>query len=111
MHAPEERHGIERLASAQHVACRGLPLALRDNPVLDADLLAGVRVGPACEIAGREDAGGAGFEIFVDDDATVRREPRLLEDAECRPDTDADDHPIGRTAVTERGGQYRRSPG
>src|SRR3546814_20060413 len=32
MHAPEERHGIERLASAQHVACRGLPLALRDNP-------------------------------------------------------------------------------
>ena len=39
----------------------GLALALRDDPVLDADRLAAVRVGPARDVARGEDAGRAGL--------------------------------------------------
>src|SRR6201995_4075731 len=35
MLAPEERHRVERLARAQHVARRGLALAFRHHPMLD----------------------------------------------------------------------------
>src|SRR6202011_719438 len=88
MHAPEERHGVEWLPPAQHVARRGLPLALGDDPVLDADLLAAMRVRPAREITGGEDAGDAGFEILVDGDAAVDRQPRLFGEPDHRPDAD-----------------------
>src|SRR4051812_33885672 len=37
--APEERHGLEWLASAQHVARGRLRLTLGDDPMLDADVL------------------------------------------------------------------------
>ena len=78
MLAPEEGHGVEGLALAQHVARRGLALALGHDPVLDADRLAAVRIGPARDVAGGEDAGRAGLEILVDHDAAVDREPGRL---------------------------------
>src|SRR3954462_8930366 len=37
MLAPEKRHGVERLARAQHVSRGGLALALGHHPVLDPD--------------------------------------------------------------------------
>src|SRR4029077_3258209 len=60
--APEERHRDERLAMAEHVARRGLALSFGDHPVLDANGRSAVRVRPARDVSGREDAGRAGFE-------------------------------------------------
>src|SRR5262249_27667757 len=39
LRGPEERHGSELLALAEHVARGRLPLPLRDDPVLDANAL------------------------------------------------------------------------
>src|SRR5229473_1780006 len=63
MLAPEERHRIENLALPQHIARGGLSLTLGHHPMLDPDVLPGVRVGPAGNIACRKNAGNAGFEL------------------------------------------------
>src|SRR4029079_10744792 len=41
--APEERHRVEALAPAEHVACGDLPLTLGHYPVLDTNAFAGER--------------------------------------------------------------------
>ena len=82
MLAPEERHGVESLAASEHVPCRSLTLAFGDDPVFDANPLAGVRIGPACDVSGGEDAGRAGLEVLVDCDAAIDREAGLLREAE-----------------------------
>ena len=51
MLASEERHGIEALPAPENVAGRGLSLAFRDHPMLDADLLTGVPVWPPGDVA------------------------------------------------------------
>src|SRR5437588_315242 len=71
MLAPEERHGIEDFALAQHVARGGLALALRHHPMFDADVLAGMRIGPAGDVARRVDATDAGFEIRIHRNAAI----------------------------------------
>ena len=40
-------------------------MPLGDDPVLDAQPLAAVGVGPAGDVAGRVNAGHAGFEVFT----------------------------------------------
>ena len=55
--APEKRHRVEALFVPEHVGGRGLALALGDNPVLDPDALAGMRIGPARDVAGGENSG------------------------------------------------------
>src|SRR5581483_9434231 len=60
--APEERHGIERSSLAEHAVRRGLTLAFGDHPVLDADVLFRVPVGPARNVAGGVDARNAGLQ-------------------------------------------------
>ena len=57
VHAPEERHRIERLAPPEHIACRGLPLTLGDDPVLDPNTFTAVEIGPPRDVAGGEDPG------------------------------------------------------
>src|SRR6267154_285330 len=57
--APEERHRVESLAKTEHVACRGLALTFGHHPMLNANVRAGMRVGPARDIARRVDAGNA----------------------------------------------------
>jgi hypothetical protein len=47
MLAPEKWRGREWLAKAQHVACRRLTLALRNHPMLDADLVPGIGITPS----------------------------------------------------------------
>jgi hypothetical protein len=54
---PEERHDEDFLAASEHVECGGLALSLSDHPVFDADVFAAVRIGPARDVAGREDSG------------------------------------------------------
>ena len=46
--------------------------------MLDANALAGMRIRPARDIAGGVDAGRAGLEIAVDDDAAIEREAGLF---------------------------------
>src|SRR6202012_3414530 len=53
--APEEREEAAGFVLPQDVPRRDLALALGYHPVLDADPLAGKRVGPACVVAGGED--------------------------------------------------------
>src|ERR1700722_16379754 len=50
--APEERHRLETLGQAEHVGGGNLALAFGDDPMLDADRVCGIRIGPARDIAG-----------------------------------------------------------
>src|SRR5262249_11428814 len=72
---PEERYGLETLATAEDIASGRLPLPLGDDPMLDANVVAGVRIGPSRDIAGGEDPGSARLEVLVDGDAVIQREP------------------------------------
>jgi hypothetical protein len=47
MLAPKERDGSEFLAMSEHVESRGLPLALGNDPMLNANTLAAVGMGPS----------------------------------------------------------------
>src|SRR5205085_8349683 len=60
--APEKRHRLVLLAMAEHVQRRDLALPFGHHPVLDPDGLAAVRIGPACDVAGGEDARRARLE-------------------------------------------------
>src|SRR5450631_4941935 len=95
MLAPEERHRIEDFALSQHVACGGLALALGHHPVFDANVLLGMRIGPARNITRRVDAGNAGFEIGIHRNAAIDRKPGLFPQNEARPDANTDHHDIG----------------
>ena len=57
--------------------------------------LAGMRVGPARDVAGGVDAGRARLQKGIDDHAAVDREARLLGQRQARPHADADDDEIG----------------
>jgi len=105
MLAPEERHRVEPLARAHHVERGGLALALRHHPMLDADVLAGMRIGPARDIARRVDPGDARLEKSVHQHAAVEREAGLLGQPQPRPHPDADHDEVGveRAAALERG--------
>src|SRR5438876_3011976 len=92
--APEERHGREGLAVSQHVERGGLALALGHDPMLDANIGAAVRVGPAGDIAGREDTGRAGFEIRIDDDPAIELEARRFGETGPRAYPDARDDQV-----------------
>jgi hypothetical protein len=74
--------------------------------VLDADPLAGTRIGPARHVARGEDPGHARFEVFVHGDAAVQRQACLLGKSGRRPDADAQHHEVGieRRAPAQRSG-------
>src|SRR5579872_6047213 len=93
--APEERYRVELLLKTEHVERSGLALPLGHHPMLDANLPARVRIGPARAVARREDAGRAGFEIIVHRDAAIDREPSALGQSKTRPHADAHDNEIG----------------
>src|SRR6516225_7930944 len=101
--APEERDRGIALAAAEQVARGRLALPLGDDPVLDAQPLAAVGVGPAGDVAGRVNAGHAGFEVFVDHHAAIDREPGVAREIDTRPhaDPDNDEFGIERGAVVE----------
>src|SRR5580704_13304851 len=47
-----------------------------DAGALDADVLAALRIGPACDVARREESGHARFEIGVHDHSAVKPKGR-----------------------------------
>src|SRR5437660_6008087 len=55
--APEERHSIERLTLAEDISCGDLALTFGDHPVLDADPITRMAIGPACNVARGKHAG------------------------------------------------------
>ena len=82
---PEEWNSVKLFATAKNIPGRYLTLALSNHPVLDANSLAGMRIGPAGGIASCEDSSHAGFEVFVDFDTPIDREPSLLGQNQRRP--------------------------
>ena len=85
MLTPEEWDSIKLFAMAKNVLCCYLPLAFSDYPVLVTNSLAGVRIRSAGDLARREDSGHAGFQIFVDFDTPINREPSSLGQSHGRP--------------------------
>src|SRR5262249_51702764 len=101
--APEERHEFVPLAVAEQVGGSDLALAFGDHPVLDANPLAAVRVGPAGNVAGRENVARAGLEELVDYDPVVDGQPGTFAKLGAGAHADAGDDEVSfdRTAALE----------
>ena len=84
MLTPEEWNSVKLFATAKNILSCYLSLALSNHPVLDANSLAGVRIGPASGISSSEDSGHAGFEVFVDFDTPINRKPGLFRHSQRR---------------------------
>ena len=89
---PEKRHGIKSFAATEHVSRRGLPLTLRDHPVLHTNAIARMPIGPARDIAGSEHARRAGLEVLVHTHPAIDGQRSLLGKCEPRPYAYADDN-------------------
>src|ERR1700691_663066 len=76
--APKERYDNEGLTESKDVTRRHLSLALRHSPVFDPDPIAGVRIRPSRNITGSKYTRGAGFQEFVDRNASIHRKASLL---------------------------------
>src|SRR5437660_1971139 len=85
MLTPEEWNGVKFFTTAKNIFSCYLSHALSNHPVLDANSLAGVRIGPTGGIASCEDSGRTSFEVFVDFDTPIDREPGLLGQSQRRP--------------------------
>jgi len=72
---PEERHTASNRSRTEYVACGNLALPFGDDPMLDADRLAGQPVGPSGYVAGGPDPGNIRLKIGVDSDAAIDRDP------------------------------------
>jgi hypothetical protein len=59
------------LPVSEHIDRGGLPLALGNHPMLDANRVASVRIGPAGDIACSKNPGRTRFEITVDKESTA----------------------------------------
>ena len=73
------------MAASKHIECSRLALALRYDPMLNANHFAGVWIGPAGNVAGCEDTGNTCFEVFIHRDTPVDGQPGLLRQGKCRP--------------------------
>lgn len=92
---PKERRGDKSLAAPEHVSRSGLPLPLRDHPMLDAKPPAAIGIGPAGNVPGGENIRRAGFEILVDQDPSIHCQSGFFGEVEARPHPDANQHEIG----------------
>ena len=63
--------------------------------MLDPDVLPGMRIGPARDVAGGINAGDAGFKICIHDDAAIKRKASLFGQRQPRPHPDANDDDVG----------------
>jgi hypothetical protein len=102
--APEEGDGGKSLAVPEHVERSGLSLALGYHPMLDADALTAMWVGPACNVTGRPNGWRARFEIGIHDNTAINDKPSHVCKFGPRAHTDIDDHEIRlkRAAPLER---------
>src|SRR5215472_10538068 len=96
MLAPEERHVGKALPLAENVARCRLTLPLGHDPMLDPQILAGMGVGPARDVAGGKDSRHARFKVFIHRDAAIDLETGALSQLDSRPHPNADDDEVGR---------------
>src|SRR6516165_3005020 len=82
---PEERYSVESFSNPEQVTGGDLSLLLGKHPVLDAHTFTGAGIGPASDIACRENSGRARFEVFIHHDATVDAQPTSLSECARRP--------------------------
>ena len=75
---PKERNVGKCHFLAKHISGRSLSLALSYNPVLYSDVLAGIGVWPSSNVARRENAFDAGFQVLIDDDTSIEFETCVL---------------------------------
>ena len=99
--ATDGDHGQGLLSGTEGDRAVLLPDAPRDVGAIPA-----FGVGPARDVARREDAGRARLEVLVDDDAPIDGESRFLGELDARLDADADDDDLG----GERGAAGQRDP-
>src|SRR5262245_18525157 len=100
MHAPEERDSGEFYCSTQHVERRCLALTLRNNPVLDANILAGMRIRPAGDIAGGKNVLNTRLKIAVHQHTAIKRQAGCLGKLSARANSDPDHHKVGLQGVS-----------
>src|SRR5262245_44615220 len=94
--APEERNLGKSLPLAENVARCRLTLPLGHDPMLDPQILAGMGVGPARDVAGGKDSRHARFKVFIHRDAAIDLETGALSQLDSRPHPNADDDEVGR---------------
>jgi hypothetical protein len=75
--------------------CSCLALALCDDPMLDTDSFAGVRVGPTSDVSCSKDARRAGLEVLVGYNSTVHRQFGLFCERNGRTYTNTKHEEIG----------------
>ena len=93
--APKERHLRKSLFLSKHISCNSLTLTLGHNPMLDPDVLARMRIGPARNVSGCIYSRYAGLKIFVNGDAAVNFCARAFGQLESRPHAHANDNHFG----------------
>ena len=64
--------------------------------MLDPQIVAGMEIGPARDVAGGKDSRHAGFKVFIHRDAAIELETGALGQLDSRPHANADDDEIGR---------------
>src|SRR5262249_52843738 len=91
---PEERHGGERLMMSQYAERRGLTLAFGDDPMLHANALTAVRIGPTRNVSGRIDSGHARLQVMANDHAAINGKTGLFGKLKTRPHPDPGNNKI-----------------
>ena len=106
--APEERHLLEAFPSTEDVARSRLSHSLRDDPVLDADALPAMGIGPTCNVARGVDAARARLEEFIHRNAAIERKTGIFREREPGSHANTDDHQRGieTRAVIEHHGRF-----
>jgi len=93
MVAPEKWWHCEWLARPEDVTRRGLTLPLPHDPVLNPNA-ARARVRPVCDVTGRKDPGDARFQKFIDHNAIVRGDARVLGKPDVRSHSDSNHNQV-----------------
>src|SRR5579859_7331004 len=78
----------------KHVPRCDLSLSLGNCPVFNPDLLPGTRIGPSSNVASRVNARLACFQILVDENASIDRQPSLICEYQQGPNPGSDDYEI-----------------
>jgi hypothetical protein len=108
---PEEGDDPAALPISQHVLGRDLSVSLGDDPMLDADSFAAVRIGPSGDVAGSVNAGDARLQVFIHQDAAIEGEARFLGEEKGRPHPDAGDDDVAREDLVVGEGHAPRCDG
>src|SRR4029079_11502437 len=89
MLAPKKRNIGILFTVSDHVQGGCLSLTLRDDPMLDAEVLTGIRVRPTCNIAGCKDSWCTRLGVGIYGDASFDEKPRFYREVDSGAHSDA----------------------